>query len=124
MHTSWAVLLTLAAASAGTASAEETLPAPEVKRLEVRQHTHGPWKVTQIVESEGPFVDPAVFYAGIGLDEVRKACPPGEAGRIAEDGQLVFATQLFLLQRPGLNVLIDMGSGNDKERPEQPWWHH
>ncbi len=124
MNTVTAALATLAVLTATVALPQVAGPGRTPLLLSVRQHTHGPCKVTQIVESDGPFVDPAVFYAGIGLDEVRKACPPGAAGHIADDGKLVFATQIFLVQRPGLNVLIDMGSGNDKERPEQPWWHH
>ncbi len=111
--------LAVLAALAAVAAADE----PRPKLLDVRQHTYGRWKVSQIVESEGPFVDPAEFYSGISLDEIRKACPPGEAGRIADDGKLVFATQMFLVQQPGLNVLIDLGTGNDKDRPAQPWIH-
>ena len=127
MHTfsSTLTLLTaLAVVSAALASAEESKGSESPKLLEVRQHTHGKWKVSQIVESEGPFVDPAQLYVGISLDEVRKVCPPGKSGRITDDGKLIFATQIFLVQKAGLNVLIDMGSGNDKERPEQPWWDH
>jgi glyoxylase-like metal-dependent hydrolase (beta-lactamase superfamily II) len=124
MRTAIAVWATVAALVATIALAQDSGQDRPAKLLEVRQHTHGPWKVSQIVESEGPFMDPSVLYAGIGLDEVRTACPPGESGRITADGKLVFAVQIFLVQRPGLNVLIDMGSGNDKERPEQPWWHH
>jgi glyoxylase-like metal-dependent hydrolase (beta-lactamase superfamily II) len=97
---------------------------PAKATLEVRQHRFGQWTVSQILESEGPFMDPATFYAGIGLDEVRKACPPGPDGRITEDGRLIFALQIFLVQKAGLNVLIEMGSGNDKERPAEPYWHH
>lgn len=67
-------------------------------------------------------MDPAEFYAGVALDEVRKACPPAPDGRIAEDAKLVFSVQLFLVQKPGQNVLIDMGTGNDKERPGEPYW--
>ncbi len=119
-----ALLATCAFASA-VAAAGGPKPATEQqpKLLEVRTHRHGAWTVSQILESEGPFVDPAQLYAGIALDEVRKACPPGKAGRITDDGRLIFATQIFLAQKPGLNVLIDMGTGNDKERPAQPWMH-
>jgi glyoxylase-like metal-dependent hydrolase (beta-lactamase superfamily II) len=76
------------------------------------------------MESDGPFVEPADFYPGVSLDEIRRAAPAGPDGRISDDGKLVFAVQSFLLQRPGLNILIDLGTGNDKERPKQPWWHH
>lgn len=119
-----AFLATCAIARA-VAAADGPKPATEQqpKLLEVRTHRHGAWIVSQILESEGPFVDPALLYAGIALDEVRRACPPGKAGRIAADGKLIFATQTILVQKAGLNVLIDMGTGNDKERPAQPWMH-
>jgi glyoxylase-like metal-dependent hydrolase (beta-lactamase superfamily II) len=103
------------------AAGGEAPPAPAT--LEVRQRDFGHWRITQILQSDGPFVDPATFYAGIGLSEVRQACPPGLDGRIAEDGQLVFSMQMFLVQKDGENVLIEMGSGNDKERPQEPWMH-
>ncbi len=97
---------------------------PAASTLEIRQQRFGDWTVSQIVESEGPFVDPATFYAGVSLDQVRNACPQGPDGRIADDGKLVFAVQILLVQKPGLNVLIEMGTGNDKERPAEPYWHH
>jgi glyoxylase-like metal-dependent hydrolase (beta-lactamase superfamily II) len=116
-------LAVLAMASGALVLAEDG-GSPSPRLLEVRQHTHGQWTVSQIVESEGPFVDPQAFYSGIRMEEIRQACPPGKSGKISDDGKLVFATQIFLVQKPGLNVLIDMGSGNDKDRPQQPWWHH
>ena len=59
-----------------------------------------------------------------GRTEVRRACPPGRAGPISDDGMLVFANQIILVQGPGGTLLVDMGSGNDKQRPDEPWMDH
>ena len=49
----------LVAAPAAEAETPQEGSRPGPQRLEVRRHTHGPWTVSQILEWEGPFVDPA-----------------------------------------------------------------
>jgi glyoxylase-like metal-dependent hydrolase (beta-lactamase superfamily II) len=91
--------------------------------LEARgPHSFGPWSVTQIVEWEGEAMPCAELFPGIPLSEVRRHSPAGPDRRLADNGRLIMSTQLFLVRRGGLCALVEMGSGNGKTRPTEPYW--
>jgi glyoxylase-like metal-dependent hydrolase (beta-lactamase superfamily II) len=91
--------------------------------LETRgPHTFGPWTLTQIVEWEGEARPYSELFPNIPIEVVRQASPTGAAGRIASNGMLIMSTQFFLLQRPGIALLVELGTGNRKKRPAEPYW--
>ena len=93
--------------------------------LETRgPHAFGPWTVTQLVEWEGEAFPHEALFPGLSVDAIREAAPSGAHGRLAESGMIVMTTQFFLLRQNDLVLLIEMGTGNGKTRPGEPYWDH
>ncbi len=93
--------------------------------LEIRgPHIFGPWTVTQLVEWEGEAFPHSVLFPHIPVEAVRQSSPSGVHGRLTEGGMIITATQLFVLQREDLAVLIELGTGNGKTRPDESYWDH
>jgi glyoxylase-like metal-dependent hydrolase (beta-lactamase superfamily II) len=91
--------------------------------LEMRgPHVFGPWTVTQIVEWEGEAFPHEVIFPNIPLDTLRAASPAGLHSRLTASGMIVLSTQLFLLRRADLTVLIELGTCNGKKRPTELFW--
>ncbi|MBN2350977.1 MAG: MBL fold metallo-hydrolase [Spirochaetales bacterium] len=93
--------------------------------LETRgPHAFGSWSVTQLVEWEGEGMTCAEFFPGIPESEVRKHSPAGADRRLGRDGHLVMSTQIFILRRGSVVALVDLGAGNGKARPAEPYWNN
>src|SRR5512143_1630481 len=93
--------------------------------LEMRgPHHFGPWTVTQLVEWEGEAFPHTFLFPDIPIDVLRAAAPTGIHSRLTESGMIITATQIFVLRRDGLVVLIEAGTGNGKARPVEPYWDH
>jgi glyoxylase-like metal-dependent hydrolase (beta-lactamase superfamily II) len=93
--------------------------------LEMRgPHVFGPWTVTQLVEWEGEAFLHSLLFPGIPLEAVRAASPAGIHARLTGSGMIVTATQFFVLRQKDLVILIEMGTGNGKTRPVEPYWDH
>jgi glyoxylase-like metal-dependent hydrolase (beta-lactamase superfamily II) len=91
--------------------------------LEMRgPHSFGPWTVTQLVEWEGEAFPHDHLFPGIPIHAIREAAPAGVQGRLTENGMIIMATQLFVLRQEDLVVLIELGTGNGKTRPAEPYW--
>lgn len=91
--------------------------------LEIRgPRTFGPWAVTQVVEWEGEAFPHTFLFPNIPIDQIREASPSGSHSRLTENGMIVTANQFFVLHRDELVFLIEMGSGNGKARPAEPYW--
>ncbi|MBN1886719.1 MAG: hypothetical protein JW850_01970 [Thermoflexales bacterium] len=58
------------------------------------------------------------------MNEIRQASPSGANGRLTEGGMIISSTQLFVLRREDSVVLIELGTGNGKTRPSEPYWDH
>ena len=83
----------------------------------------GDWKITQLVEWEGEAFPASRLYPDIPLEAVRTATPAGAAGRLTAGGSIITSTQCFLLESKHGIALVEMGIGNDKDRPDEPYWH-
>jgi glyoxylase-like metal-dependent hydrolase (beta-lactamase superfamily II) len=93
--------------------------------LETRgPHQFGPWHVTQIVEWEGEAMPHDQLFPGVPLEAVRQASPAGSRSRITSQGDIIMCTQLFLLERDNLSVIIEAGTGNGKDRPQESYWNN
>jgi glyoxylase-like metal-dependent hydrolase (beta-lactamase superfamily II) len=93
--------------------------------LETRgPHGFGPWHVTQVVEWEGDAMPYDQLFPGVSLEAVRKASPAGARSRLTDAGGVIMSTQFFLLERDHQAILVDTGTGNDKQRPAEPHWHN
>jgi glyoxylase-like metal-dependent hydrolase (beta-lactamase superfamily II) len=93
--------------------------------LEMRgPHRFGPWTVTQLVEWEGEAFPYDVLFPHLPIDAIRESSPSGVHGRLTESGMIITATQLFVLRQDDMVMLIELGTGNDKTRPTEPYWDH
>ncbi len=93
--------------------------------LEMRgPHSFGPWSVTQLVEWEGEAFHHSALFQGISMDEICAASPAGANRRMTDAGMIITTNQLFVLRREGLVILIELGTGNGKTRPAEPYWDH
>lgn len=93
--------------------------------LETRgPHRFGSWTVTQLVEWEGEAFPHDFLFPGIPASDIRAASPSGVNSRLAENGMIISSTQLFILRQADVVVLIELGTGNGKARPAEPYWHH
>src|SRR5512138_1796237 len=78
--------------------------------LEMRgPHRFGPWTVTQLVEWEGEAFPHSNLFPNLSLDVVREASPAGVHSRLTENGMLITSTQIFVLRRADLVMLIELG---------------
>ena len=93
--------------------------------LETRgPHHFGPWTLTQIVEWEGEAFPHNVLFPDLPVEAVRRSTPSGIHGRLTETGMLITSTQLFVLRREDLVILVELGTGNGKARPAEAYWDH
>jgi len=91
--------------------------------LEMRgPHTFGPWSVTQLVEWEGESFPHDVLFHNTPVEAIREASPTGASSRLSVSGMIVMSTQLFVLRRENLVALVELGTGNGKTRPTEPYW--
>lgn len=91
--------------------------------LETRgPHVFGSWTVTQIVEWEGEAFPHSFLFPDISLDAIRESSPSGVHSRLTESGMIITANQLFVLRQGDSVVLIELGTGNGKTRPAEPYW--
>jgi len=92
--------------------------------LETRgPHIFGPWTVTQLVEWEGEAFPHSFLFPNLPVNAIREASPSGVHSRLTESGMIITATQLFVLRQGDLVVLVELGTGNGKARPAEPYWH-
>lgn len=61
-------------------------------------------------------------YSAAGFEAARKHLDAGDLEANRE--QLVLSIHTWVVRMPGKTILIDTGSGNDKERPRNPSFHH
>ncbi|HEX2996131.1 MAG TPA: MBL fold metallo-hydrolase [Anaerolineales bacterium] len=93
--------------------------------LEMRgPHTFGPWTVTQLVEWEGEAFPHSVLFPHVSVEAVRQSSPSGVHSRLTDSGMIITATQLFVLRREDVVILIEAGTGNGKTRPSEAYWDH
>ena len=89
------------------------------------QVTHvGELAVRRIVEFEGPFVAPEVFFPDYDPAVLAENPDMSEPGLLdPATGKLVFSFHSFVVKTPRHTILIDSCLGNDKERPTRPQFH-
>ncbi len=93
--------------------------------LETRgPHVFGSWTVIQLVEWEGEAFPHSFFFPDIPVSAIREASPSGMNSRLSEKGMILSTTQIFVLCRGDLRVLIELGTGNGKKRPANPYWNN
>ena len=92
--------------------------------LEVRgPHPYGKLEVSQIVEWEGEGMSYQAFLGDPPESELHVGLPAGKASRVSPEGMVILCNQVLVVRGPAGVALIDAGSGNDKPRPQQPWWN-
>ncbi|MDA8051114.1 MAG: MBL fold metallo-hydrolase [Rhodospirillales bacterium] len=80
--------------------------------------------LSRIVEQQQPFFDALTFFPTLTPDLLAEnrswleptAIEPGT-------GKVVLAVQSYLVRTPHHTILVDSCVGNDKPRPERPFWH-
>ena len=84
----------------------------------------GSIEVHRIVEFEGPFIAPEVFFPDYDAEVVR-AHPDMTGPRLVDPptGKLVFSFHSFVVRTGRHTILVDSCLGNDKERPTRPQFH-
>lgn len=84
----------------------------------------GAFEVHRIVEYEGPFIAPEVFFPDFDR-EALLANPDMVSPRFvdAATGKLVFSFHSFVVRTGRHTILIDACLGNEKERPTRPQFH-
>lgn len=93
--------------------------------LETRgPHKFGNWTVTQVVEWEGEAFSHTVLFPDVPLQAIRAASPSGMHSRITEGGMIITANQFFILRREDVVLVIELGTGNGKHRPAEPYWNN
>jgi glyoxylase-like metal-dependent hydrolase (beta-lactamase superfamily II) len=83
--------------------------------------TIGKVKITRIVESQMAF-DPAIL-AGEASREGVKAIPWLVPHYLDDHGRLIISYQAFVIEAPGVTLVVDTCVGNDKERGFAPHSH-
>lgn len=78
--------------------------------------------IHSIVEDEGAYRPMLDLFPDLRPEQLEEARPWLGAALDAEDGA-VFRFQCYVVQLPGMNVLVDSCIGNDKERPARASWH-
>lgn len=81
--------------------------------------------IHRIVEQEEPLFDPMTFLPGLDPALLAENRPWLEEARALDPatGKLVLCIQSYLVRTPHHTILVDSCVGNDKERPERPFWH-
>ena len=79
----------------------------------------GDYRVTQIIEQVRPFRPAREFFPGL-TSEMLAACKRELAEENFEDEKIILSFHSFLVQRPGLNILVDACCGDHKIRPAAP----
>ena len=93
--------------------------------IETRGPRHvGDRSVTQVVEWEGEALPHTRLFPTLSLDALRAASPPPPHTRLSEAGMVITANQFFVVQGKGEVSVIEMGTGNGKSRPDEPYWDH
>jgi glyoxylase-like metal-dependent hydrolase (beta-lactamase superfamily II) len=84
----------------------------------------GDFEVQRIVEFEGPYVAPEIFFPDYD-PEVLKANPDMVGPRLIDPatGKLVFSFHCFVVRTGRHTILIDSCLGNHKNRPSRPQFH-
>ncbi len=93
--------------------------------LEIRgPHVFGDWTVTQLMEWEGEAFPHSFLFPNTPLSAIHQASPSGAHRRLTDTGMIITANQLFVLRQGDRVVLIELGTGNDKLRPAEPYWNN
>jgi len=85
----------------------------------------GELTIQRVVEEERPIFDPLSFFPTLTpelLAENRDWLQPKALD--PETGKLMLCIQSWVVRTPHHNILIDTCVGNDKTRPNHPFWHH
>jgi len=83
----------------------------------------GDLTIHRVIESEGPLFDPLTFFPNLTrerLDENRSWMGPTYLDPVS--GQLMLCIQSYVVRTKHHTILIDSCVGNDKERPNYPFW--
>lgn len=86
--------------------------------------TVGDVTIDRVLEREGPFADVDFL-----LPDVSPGLLDANAGWLTprfvepESGQVIMSFHSLLVRTPRQTVLVDACVGNDKERPDRPFWH-
>ena len=86
--------------------------------------TLGDVTVHRIVEQEAPLFDPFTFFPTLTkevLEENRAWLEPAALDPVT--GKLVLCIQSWVVRTRHHTILVDTCVGNDKDRPERPFWH-
>ena len=83
----------------------------------------GEFKISRVVESEGPLFDAQTFLPD-STPEVIAANADWLVPRYMDpkSGQLILAIQSYILRTGRQTILVDTCVGNDKPRPARPMW--
>ena len=84
----------------------------------------GDLTIQRVVEEERPIFDPLTFFPTLTpelLAENREWMQPKALD--PETGKLMLCIQSWVVRTPHHNILIDTCVGNDKTRPNHPFWH-
>jgi len=80
--------------------------------------------VQRIVEQESPLFDPFTFFPTLTkevLEENRGWLAPSALDPAS--GKIILCIQSWVIRTPHHTILLDTCVGNDKERPDRPFWH-
>lgn len=80
--------------------------------------------VQRIIEQEEPLFDPFTFFPGLTkdrLEENRAWLEPAALDPVT--GKIILCIQSWVVRTRHHTILVDTCVGNDKDRPERPFWH-
>lgn len=80
--------------------------------------------VQRIIEQEEPLFDPLTFFPGLTkevLEENRAWLQPTALDPAT--GKLILCIQSWVVRTPHHTILVDTCVGNDKDRPNHPFWN-
>jgi len=84
----------------------------------------GDLTIQRVVEEERPIFDPLTFFPNLTpelLAENQEWLEPKALDPAT--GKLMLCIQSWVVRTPHHNILIDTCVGNDKTRPNHPFWH-
>ena len=80
--------------------------------------------VTPVVEQQQPLFDPFTFFPTLTREILAENRPWLEPSAIdPATGKVILCIQSYLVRTPHHTILVDSCVGNDKPRPERPFWH-
>lgn len=81
--------------------------------------------IHRIVEQEAPLFDPHAFFPDLTPEQLAENKGWLEEARALDPatGKVNLCIQSYLVRTPQHTILVDSCVGNDKERPNRPFWH-